>query len=193
VDRALRVGRFRLKGGSTLASLLATARGERNPKNLPPFRAEQILAWADACHARTSRWPITRSGPIEESPGDSWRAVDTALRYGGRGLPGGSSLAQLLAEHRGRYNFRKQPRITVDDILAWADAYQARTGKRPTRSPESIPESPGLTWATVYTALRKGGCGLPGGMSLVRLLAERHGSKQREAGRAFPEGAPHPV
>jgi hypothetical protein len=31
-------------------------------------------------------------------PDEKWRNIDNALRYGLRGLPGGSSLAKLLAE-----------------------------------------------------------------------------------------------
>ena len=40
-------------------------------------------------------------GPIPEVPGEQWRNVDAALREGFRGLPGGSSLTQLLTEGRG--------------------------------------------------------------------------------------------
>ena len=42
-----------------------------------------------------------RSGPISEAPGETWGAVDAALQKGSRGLPGGSSLALLLADKRG--------------------------------------------------------------------------------------------
>ena len=50
---------------------------------------------------RTGKWPTKTSGPIPEAPGESWNAVTAALREGLRGLPGGSSLALLLAEKRG--------------------------------------------------------------------------------------------
>ena len=59
-----------------------------------------------------------------------WHSVDMALRYGKRGLPGGSSLFQLLARCRGLS--RARPRFTVAQTLAWADAYRARTGQWPT-------------------------------------------------------------
>jgi hypothetical protein len=62
---------------------------------------EQILAWADAHHARTGRWPTSASGPVADAPGERWRNIDGALRYGRRGLPGGGSLARLLDRHRG--------------------------------------------------------------------------------------------
>ena len=62
----------------------------------------QILAWADAFHARHGHWPHVRSGPIEDAPGETWAAVESALRSGCRGFPGGSSLYRLLKKHRPR-------------------------------------------------------------------------------------------
>jgi hypothetical protein len=60
-----------------------------------------ILAWADAHRARTGRWPLASSGAVTGAPGEHWRALDSALRHGGRGLPAGSSLSRLLEERRG--------------------------------------------------------------------------------------------
>jgi hypothetical protein len=62
---------------------------------------EQILAWADAHHAHHGSWPTERSGSGPAAPGESWKAVDSAMRQGLRGLPGGDSLARLLARERG--------------------------------------------------------------------------------------------
>ena len=67
-----------------------------------PLMEEQILAWADAHHGRTGRWPNTRSGSVAGAPGQTWNAVNTALYAGYRGLPGGDSLAKLLGRHRRR-------------------------------------------------------------------------------------------
>jgi hypothetical protein len=64
---------------------------------------EQILAWADAHHGRAGRWPHCYSGLVLEAPGESWDRINGALREGHRGLPGGDSLARLLAR-RGRGN-----------------------------------------------------------------------------------------
>jgi hypothetical protein len=58
------------------------------------------LAWADAHHARTGRWPHRYSGLVLEAPGESWDRINGALREGHRGLPGGDSLAKLLDRHR---------------------------------------------------------------------------------------------
>jgi hypothetical protein len=61
----------------------------------------QILAWADEHHRRTGGWPSADSGPVAGAPGESWRALNSALRDGFRGLPGGDSLASLLRRERG--------------------------------------------------------------------------------------------
>jgi hypothetical protein len=40
------------------------------------------------------------AGQVAGAPGETWRALDVALRQGLRGLPGGDSLARLLRRHR---------------------------------------------------------------------------------------------
>jgi hypothetical protein len=73
-----------------------------------PLTVPHILAWADAYHARTGAWPSAYSGLVEGAPGETWRAIDCALHYGRRGLPGADSLSRLLrregriGERRGR-------------------------------------------------------------------------------------------
>ena len=60
---------------------------------------EQILAWADAHHKRTRKWPSVNSGAVDDAPEETWVAINQALYKGGRGLPKGSSLSKLLVEH----------------------------------------------------------------------------------------------
>src|SRR5260370_11111128 len=88
----------------------------------------QILDWADVYERRTGQWPIIRSGPIRGTHDDTWRNVDNALRYGLRGLEGGSSLVQLLEEQRGVRNPSHLAKLTLAQILSWADAHHERTG-----------------------------------------------------------------
>jgi len=144
-----------------------------------PLSMRAILAWADAWHARTGHWPTRESGPVPESPGDTWMAVNVALRKGHRGLPGGSSLARLLAEHRGYRNIHGLPRLTLGQIVAWADAHHDATGRWPTPDAGPVRAAPGESWACIDQALRNGGRGLPGGDSLARLLARRRGARPR--------------
>jgi hypothetical protein len=54
-----------------------------------------VLGWARAHCRRTGRWPTRRSGPVADAPGETWEEVHAALLEGLRGLPGGTSLAQL--------------------------------------------------------------------------------------------------
>jgi hypothetical protein len=127
IDNALRYGLRGLPPGSSLAKLLALRRGYRNRAELPPLVPAVILAWADTYRARTGAWPTEDSGPVEGS-GETWGNIDAALRQGLRGLSGGSSLAGLIARERGVRNRAAIPRLTVRQILEWADAHHERTG-----------------------------------------------------------------
>jgi hypothetical protein len=63
----------------------------------------------EVCRWPTGKWPTNRADAIPEAPDETWSAVDAALRDGGRGLRGGSSLARLLSRHRGKRNHRDSP------------------------------------------------------------------------------------
>src|SRR5205823_5932922 len=110
---------------------------------------DQILDWADAHHARAGAWPSMGTGPIPEAPGETWSAVDAALREGRRELPVVTTLAKLLTEQRQRpwkSTGPRRPPLSVEEILAWADAYRERTGRWPDREAGQIPEAPCETW-----------------------------------------------
>ena len=148
-----------------------------------PLTVERVLTWADAHRLRTGRWTYARSGPVAGAPGQTWQALNLALTRGCRGLPGGSSLAQALAEHRGRRNQARAPRLTARQVLAWADAHRARTGRWPTPLCGPVHGAPGETWRAISSALWAGHRGLPGGETLAQLL-RRHG--RDVAGRGRP-------
>jgi hypothetical protein len=133
----------------------------------------QILAWADAHHQRRGRWPTQHSGPVTGASGQTWKRLDAALRSGSRGLPGGDSLARLLARERGARNRASAPALTVRKVLAWADAHCRRTGRWPTACSGPVLGAAGETWGGIDQALTRGLRGLPGGDSLARLL-NRH-------------------
>ena len=97
MDNALRVGLRGLPGGSSLHRLLVRKRGLRDPLALPPLTEELVRRWAELHRQRTGAWPKYQAGPVANAPGETWAGLDYALRYGKRGLPGGSSLAKLLA------------------------------------------------------------------------------------------------
>ena len=172
MSTALMRGHRSLPGGLSLSQLLIKHRGIRCVSYLPLLSIPQILAWADAHHARTGRWPNLHSGPIPEAPEESWKKVQSALVGGLRGLSGGSSLAQLLSEQRGLRNPQRLPDLSAPQILAWADAFRARTGQWPKLDSGPIPEVPGETWNSVERALRRGVRGLAGRSRLSLLLAQ---------------------
>ena len=166
IHSALSKGLRGLPGGSSLAQLLAERRGYRGP-----LTVERILAWADAHHAATGRWPTSwSSGAVRGEPGETWPSLDDALRDGRRGLPGGTTLAQLLAEHRQAPNIYTEPPLTAEQILAWADAHRAATGRWPSPLSGPVLHAEGEHWGSIDTALREGYRGLPGGQSLGRLI-----------------------
>jgi hypothetical protein len=139
----------------------------------PRLSVVQILAWADAHHERTGRWPAARRGTVAEAPGLTWGAVDRALRRGLPGLPAGGSLARLLARHRGhRYPLAAQP-LSEALILGWADGHHTRTGRWPGAHSGPVADTPGEHWGAINAALHNGLRGLPGGDSLARLLVRR--------------------
>jgi hypothetical protein len=179
VDQALRKNQRGLKISLSLVQLLVHRRGLRSRMYAPTLTEEQVLTWARAHHDRTGAWPNFRSGPIPESPGETWRAVDSAVRQGFRGMPGGISLARLLAEKGGVRNRASLPPLKVKHIIAWAKVYRRRTGKWPSAESGSIPESPGETWKSVEMALRGGYRGLPGGSSLHQVL-EKYRKKNKQ-------------
>ncbi len=178
IGKALSRGGRGLQAGSSLARFLAKRRGVRNHYDLPRLTQKQILVWAKAHFKATGRWPGQSSGPIAQSPQNTWAAVDMALQSGGRGLPGGSTLAQLLRKH----GLNRRPwdradlhqRIGVEEILAWADAHHAGHGAWPTCESGRIPET-GDSWGAIDKCLRDGLRGMEGGSSLARLLEKHRG------------------
>ena len=172
INTALQRGRRGLPGGSSLCKLLAEHRGVRNQKDLPDLTTEQILGWADAHKAATGEWPKIVSGTVTGTV-ETWDRIRDALRHGGRGLTGGSSLAKLLAEQRSVRYFMDLPPLTIKQILAWADEHRAATGDWPNKESGRVTGTD-ETWAGINAALQKGRRALPGGSSLAKLLNRRN-------------------
>jgi hypothetical protein len=182
INESLLQGYRGLPGGDTLPRLLARERGCRNPRGQPELSVAQILNWADAHRRRTGRWPTANRESVSEAPELTWSAINSALYLGHRGLPGGDSLARLLARRRGRPSYRKKPRLSIGQVLAWARVYRARRGHWPTAASGRVAESPDTTWVAVNAALSQGGRGLPGGTSLARLFGEQTRARRGRAG-----------
>jgi hypothetical protein len=172
IANALYMGLRGLPGGSSLHQLLVKRRAIRDPLHLPPLTEEQVANWARLHFQGTGCWPKHNSGSIAQAPGDTWSAVDHALHNGRRGLPGGSSLWQLLVNRGWMRDSLHPPLLTEKQILSWAAQCFEDNGRWPKLDSGPIPQAPGETWSAVDTALRRGKRGLSGGSSLAKLLAK---------------------
>lgn len=142
------------------------------PRPRPALTVPLILSWMDAHFQETGRWPDEYSGAVLGTPRENWGTLNRALQVGNRGLPGGTSLARLRRE-TGRCEQRPPEHpLTVQMILAWADAHFQATGQLPQRTVKNVIGASDETWPAIDIALRRGGRGLPGGWSLSRLLKE---------------------
>ncbi len=104
IDAALRNGARGLPGGSSLSHFLNEHRGLFGGRDGRPYRIsderridmKKVMRWARAYRRKTGIWPHLGSGEIPGSGGYRWGLLDMALRFGRRGLPGGTSLARLF-------------------------------------------------------------------------------------------------
>jgi hypothetical protein len=201
IDRALALGLRGLSGNSSLATVLAEHRGvplrarrrryrgdqlwvegweqcpvngpheQRRRRSAPSYKLTiaKILAWADDHYRATGRPPTESSGRVHAAPYKvAWSTIDKALCAARYDLPANTSLSKLLATYRGHW-----APLTVERILALADAHHAAHGRWPTSVSGPIAAAPGYTWRNVNLSLVKGYRGLPGGTTLRRLLADR--------------------
>jgi hypothetical protein len=179
IDDALRRGNRGLEEKTSLPRLLNERRGVPIWGNPPPLTVEQILAWADAFHEAHGRWPSKWDERGPSGPDESWQRIDHALREGLRGLAGGTTVARLLLKHRNARLPHRPAELSIEQILAWADAHHAETGRWPTVDCGAVIGAPGETWAKIQTALFVGGRGLPERTSLARVLIEHRGARKK--------------
>ena len=172
LNHCLRLGSRSLLGGSSIAKLLEEKRGVRNLSNLPLLTEEQILAWSDEQFHRTGAWPKVKAEAVHGVPGETWSAINSSLERGARGLPGGSSLARLLAQHRGVRKPRQLPPLSEQRILEWADRHYENTGEWPNIASGSVGDCPVESWSGINCALERGHRGLARGSSLAQFLAK---------------------
>jgi hypothetical protein len=184
VDDALRGGGRSLCGGTSLAGLLAQERRARNRASLPRLRLGEIVAWARAHRRRTGGWPSGRSGPVAGAPGETWKGVEMALRWGYRGLAAGTSLARLLALRAGARNRAGVPGLSEGRVVAWAEEHRRRKGRWPSARSGEVAGARGETWGALDQALRAGHRGLPGGSSLAELVRQHAEGAGRHASPA---------
>src|SRR5687767_5923133 len=70
----------------------------------------------------------------------------------------------------------RRPRLTIEQILVWADAHHERTGQWPNQKSGFVLGTLGEEkWGRIDQALMYGQRGLPAGLSLAKLFEERRG------------------
>jgi hypothetical protein len=148
-----------------------------------PLRAtlteHQVLAWAEAHHKETGTWPKREDGRLHGVPGFTWRGIDEAIHERPQSFGNARTLAHLLMIRRGVRCRAYLPRLTYKQILIWADAHRQRTGSWPRSYTGAIVDAPGETWLGVNQALHEAVRGLPGELSLSKLLAKKRGHRHR--------------
>lgn len=187
LDAALQSGRRGLRGRSSLAWILYKHREVLWYHRYVPITLSRILRWADEHHRRTGSWPRVSSGRARGSPGLTWRVIDHALGAGQRGLRGDTTLARMLEARRGVRNMQNLPKLTQKQILTWADRHRENTDQWPTHHSGSVIGEPDEWWRNVDNALRYGLRGMPGGSSVVRLLAGKRGHRNMHGLPALSE------
>lgn len=177
-DFCLRNGYRGLPKLGSLAKLLSERCGFKYQCDIPDLCEESILSLAELYKEKHSKWPGQKSGPVEGGyPGDTWAVYELHLRDGGRGLPGGSSVAKLISSKHEHAHAKNRPELTYDFIIARASEYFDANSKYPAVRSGSVPGGhTGDTWFCYDQALREGLRGLPGGTSLKALFAERLGA-----------------
>lgn len=182
INQALAVGARGLPGNDSLARLLERYGRKPNESNKPKLTEEIILESCIEYHKLTGKCPHSiLKDPVPGLPNETWTAINSALRYGIRGLPGNDSLAKLLYRNGEKENLLDKPKLTEQKILSWCVEYHERTGKWPAKSNTNlVPGQPSETWRRLDEALENGSRGLPGGTSLAKLL-DRHGKKSNKS------------
>lgn len=142
---------------------------------------EESIIQAVQKHIRRRGVPPTRlTGDASWCFGgpETWLNIDNALRFGLRGLDGGSSLFRFLVEKGFREPLPDSSPVSEPEI---AQALREFAGDHRGRLPfqiglqapvEPYLDLPGVTWATIDGRLRHGRCGLTGGKSLRVLAVE---------------------
>jgi len=97
-------------------------------------------------HQKTGEWPKENSAEVQDAPGENWGNISASLALGQRSLPGGSSLAQLLAKKRGVRNRGELPTLTIEQILKWADVHYQKTDQLPKENAGKVQDASSEKW-----------------------------------------------
>lgn len=131
-----------------------------------------IREWILQEFLTTQEWPSVKGGPVQvDGVADTWNAIRQAMERGGRGLPGGQSLSDLIEEVRKSIG---DPTVLSEaTIREWIIKEYEKTKRWPRPSDGQVQaEGINLPWKVVSAYLWVGKRGLPGGRRLGDLIEE---------------------
>jgi hypothetical protein len=175
LDTLLLQGRRGLSPGNSLTRLAVSHFGSRNVNRPPRLTETMIVKAIRTFHEAHGRYPNKdEKEPVPGHPGEKWSHIEAALRAGGRGLPGGSSLAKVREEKFDGINRKNQTPLTEPLIVAWMAAFLKKYGILPTsKERREVPDQPKEAWSRIDGCLHEGCRGLKGGETLIQ-LGRRH-------------------
>jgi hypothetical protein len=143
-----------------------------NRMALVPLTEELIRKWILDEFTSTGKWPNTRSGKVQVVGVDeAWQSLHNYLVRGGRGLPGGQSLTDVVAEVRRQAGLEVV--LTEGLIKQWIRAEYEKTKRWPLASDgDVLVDGVAEKWCNLHLNLLQGRRGLPGGRRLVDLVEE---------------------
>lgn len=131
----------------------------------------QIFEWAKEFQFKNKKFPTRASGKIPGTTED-WNTIDAALRYGYRGLEGGSSLSMLLNGRRAE-NRKRASEVTLTFDYIWVQARKFYIEHRTWPSTQGWCDN-GISWANINQAIRQGTHGLGfTGKTLKEFISEK--------------------
>lgn len=169
IDTALQKGLRRLPKAGSLAQLLAAHRNVENRRDPESLTVMRIKGWIKSFHKTHGEWPNNTSGKAHGASSPTWGQINRALSQGLRGLPGGSSLAKVVADVRG-VAYRHEE-LTEDYICELAKKHKDKYGAWPSQKSGKI-DGTNYTWKQIDGSLTQGARQLKKS-SLAKLLAKR--------------------
>jgi hypothetical protein len=162
IDSALTHCSQGITAKSSIAKLISKHLGVRYKGDLPDFSEEKIVEWAKKYFLVHNKYPSIRTKPSDWLPeGETWIALDIALKRGTRGLPGGSSVAKLFEKYFGIRNKTNIPKISEQCIIDYMIVFKDKYGYFPhahSKENEMLPS--GESWHGFDKALRNARRGL---------------------------------
>lgn len=172
LNGTLQKGHRGLPGGDSVHQM-AVRLGLVEPVRRPDLTVEIIEEGVRRFHAEHGKAPTQLSGDATAYVGckTSWKSIDSRLRVGSCGFPGGDSLMETATRLGLRNGRGYKPSLSYAKIENAVRHYIQRTGRTPHNKCGDATEDFGHpeTWSAIEGALQQGLRGLPGGSTLGKL------------------------